>query len=98
MASLYGEELIHEPKAAISEANQFLQLGLSVQQIAAIVESDESKQDAKVSGQRFSVQKREETYRSLESFYGAELEQVYRWMLNNNPSTSLNPRLSASLR
>ena len=98
MASLYGEELIHEPLAAISQASRFLKLGLSDQQIADIVESDERKQDAKESGRQFSVQKRNETYRDLESFYGAELEQVYRWMLNNNPSTSLNPRLSASLR
>ena len=97
MASLYGEELIHNPLESIRQANRFLDLGISEEQISAILESDKRFEDAKASGQRFSVKKRDETYQKLEQFYGAELEQIFKWMLRNNPSVKLNPQLSAKL-
>jgi hypothetical protein len=98
MASLYGEELIHDPLASVQQVNRFLELGLNDKQIDTVMAGDQRHQDAKASGQRFSVEKREETYHRLEEFYGVELEQVFKWMLRNNPATELQPRLSSGLR
>ncbi|MBT8071794.1 MAG: hypothetical protein HKP21_09530 [Xanthomonadales bacterium] len=97
MASLYGEELIHNPLQVLTAANRFLELGVSTERIAGIVQSDERHEDAKTSGQRFSVERRAGTYQKLEQFYGAELDQVFNWMLNNNPSVQLEPKLTGSL-
>jgi hypothetical protein len=97
MASLYGEELIHDPLQVLTAANQFLELGIPADRIMDIASSDRRHQDAKISGQKFSVEKRRRTYQKLEQFYGAELEQVLKWMLNNNPSVQLQPKLSGSL-
>jgi hypothetical protein len=97
MASLYGEELIHNPLQVLTAANQFLDLGISADRLVEISQSDKRHEDAKASGQKFSVEKRRETYQRLEQFYGAELEQVLNWMLNNNPSVQLQPKLTGSL-
>ncbi len=97
MASLYGEELIHKPLQVLTAANQFLDLGISADRLVAIAQSDKRHEDAKASGQKFSVEKRRETYQRLEQFYGVELEQVLNWMLNNNPSVRLQPKLTGSL-
>lgn len=97
MASLYGEELIHKPLESLRAANQFLDLGLSAEQIETVVNSDSRLNDAKVTGQRFSVQKRKDTYQKLENFYGSELDNGLNWMLKNNPATKLHPKLTGAL-
>lgn len=97
MASLYGEKLIHNPLEAIQAANQFLELGISPEQIERIVNSDFRHDDAKSKGERFSLQKRKERYQKLEGFYGEDLDNGLKWMLRNNPHTRLNPDLSEPL-
>lgn len=97
MASLYGEELVSQPRQALQAANRFLELGIPSDRITQIAESDNRFNDAKVAGKKFSVQKRRDTYQKLEDFYGIELEQVFNWMLRNNPSVQLKPKLTGSL-
>ena len=97
MASLYGEELILHPLEALRAASQFLDLGISAKQIDAVVKSDSRFTDAKITGKRFSVQKRKETYQQLENFYSSELDNGFKWMLNNNPGTKLHPDLTGAL-
>ena len=97
MASLYGEKLVRQPHDALDAANRFLQLGIPGERIADIVESDRRFADAKSEGQRFSLEKRRETYRKLEEFYGADLDNGLNWMVRRNPGTRLTPVLSGSL-
>jgi len=97
MASLYGENLIHNPLEAIQAANQFLDLGVSSGQIKVIVDSDSRYDDAKSEGERFSVQKRQDRYQRVEDFYGEDLNNGLNWMIRNNPRTELNPDLSEPL-
>jgi len=97
MASLYGERLINNPLEALQAANQFLDLGLSANQISDVVTSDRRFHDAKIIGEKFSVQKRKETYQRLENFYGGELDHVLKWMVNKNPGTILQPELTGTL-
>jgi len=47
MASLYGENLIHDPLEILRATNRFLALGLSSEQIYAIVNRDNRFVDAK---------------------------------------------------
>lgn len=97
LASLYGEKLIENPLAVLQAANQFLDLGIPAEKIEAIVNSDSRFADAKSAGERFSRQKREDTYQKLEDFYGADLDNGLNWMLRNNPNSSLNPNLTGAL-
>ncbi len=97
LASLYGEKLIEDPLAALQAANQFMDLGISAEKLDAIVNSDSRFHDAKSSGERFSPQKRKDTYQKLENFYGADLDNGLRWMMRNNPNTSLVPNLTGAL-
>ena len=97
LASLYGEKLIHKPLETLEAANQFLDLGISAEQIRHIVESDSRFNDAKNAGERFSLQKRDDTYQKLKDFYGADLDNVLNWMLRNNPNTKPNPDLTGAL-
>jgi len=97
MASLYGEDLIHQPLKTLQAANQFLDLGISAEHIIQITESDKRFDDAKTSGQTFSVQKRKDTYQKLQDFYGIEFENVFNWMIRNNPSVQLQPTLTGNL-
>ena len=97
LASLYGEKLIHNPQETIEAANQFLGLGIPAEQIRDIVESDSLSEDAKARGERFSLQKRKETYQGLEDFYGADLDAGLNWMLRNNSKITLNPDLPGAL-
>jgi hypothetical protein len=97
MASLYAEDLIHQPLKTLQAANQFLDLRISTERIIEITESDKRFDDAKTSGQTFSVQKRKDTYQKLQDFYGIELEHVFNWMIRNNPSVQLQPTLTGSL-
>jgi hypothetical protein len=97
MASVYGERLIENPLETLRAANQFLDLGIPAGQIDAIVSSDSRFNDAKNTGQRFSVEGRKEAYLKVENFYGAELDNGLRWMVQNNPGTRLNPKMSGSL-
>ena len=94
---MYGENLIHKPMEALEAANQFLDLGISPEQIEDIVKSDSRFNDAKDSGKRFSPQKRKETYQKLEDFYGVDLDNVLNWMKKNNPNTRLIPELTGAL-
>ena len=97
LASLYGEKLILQPREALEAANQFLDLGISAKQIGDIVESDSRFDDAKSSGERFSLEKRTARYQKLEDFYGLELDNGLNWMLKNNPNTRLIPDLTGAL-
>ena len=72
-------------------------LGIPVERIREITQSKQRFEDAKTSGETFSVQKRSETYQKLEQFYGTELEQVFKWMLRNNPAVQIRPNISGSL-
>lgn len=97
MASVYGERLIENPLETLSSTNEFLDLGIPARQIDHIAGSDSRFNDAKNSGQRFSVEGRKEAYLKVEHFYGAELDNGLRWMIQNNPGTRMNPELSGSL-
>ncbi|RBP53288.1 sulfotransferase domain-containing protein [Arenicella xantha] len=97
MASLYAETLIADPAGALEAVNQFLELGLNGDVMQAIATDDVRFQDAKNSQHQFSKEKRDATYEAIESFYGADLENGYRWLTNNNPATSLTPTLTGGL-
>jgi len=97
MASLYGEKLVQQPLEILDAANRFLELGISAEKIGEIGNSERRFADAKSEGQRFSPEKRRETYRKLEDFYGADLDNVLNWMIRKNPGTRLSPALSAAL-
>ena len=97
MSSVYGERLIENPLETLRSANQFLDLGIPAEQIEVIARWDSRFDDAKNIGQRFSVEGRQESYRKVESFYGAELDNGLRWMVQSNPGTRVNPEMSGSL-
>ncbi|HNP63664.1 MAG TPA: hypothetical protein PKH39_06970 [Woeseiaceae bacterium] len=97
MASLYGESLIRQPLEALRAVNEYLQLGLSPQQIDDVIASDRRFIDAKNADERFSVEQREERYRELETFYGSDLDDGLQWLLRNNPGTQLRPELLGEL-
>jgi len=98
MASVYAERLIENPLEILLAANQFLELGIPAGQIDDIVKSDTRLNDAKNTGKRFSVEARNEAYQKVEDFYGNELDNGLRWMVQNNPGTRLNPKMSDPLR
>lgn len=97
MASLYGEKLIDHPLEVLRAANAFLELGISPEQIHAIVNSDDRFRDAKNEGEQFSRQKREKLYQRLEEFYGDDLDDGLEWLTRNNPGTELYPDPGAPL-
>jgi len=97
IASLYGESLIDHPLEALQAANEFLELGISSDQIRSIVNSDDRFADAKNEGEQFSKQKRAEEYEQLEAFFGADLDDGLQWMLRTNSGTRLIPELSVPL-
>lgn len=97
MASLYGENLIRQPMEALQAVNEYLQIGLSSQQITDIVGSDARFADAKNAGQRFSLEQREERYRKLEEYFGRDLDDGLEWLIRNNPGTQLRPELLGEL-
>lgn len=97
MASLYGERLIEEPLETLLQANLFLKLGIPEEKIARIANSDSRFDDAKNTGQRFSLEKRNESYQKVRDFYGSELDKGLRWMVQNNPGTRLHPKLGGAL-
>jgi hypothetical protein len=97
MASVYAERLIESLPETLHAANQFLDLDIPTEQIDDIAGSDERFNDAKNIGRRFSVEERKEAYLKVESFYGAELENGLRWLVQNNPGTRLKPKMSAVL-
>jgi len=97
LASVYSESLIENPLETLRAANRFLDLGIPAGQIDDIAKSDSRFDDAKNIGQRFSVERRKEAYLKIENFYGAELDNGLRWMVQNNPGTRLNPKMRESL-
>jgi hypothetical protein len=97
MASLYGEKLIRNPLETLQAVNQFMELGISSEQISAIANSDDRFIDAKNKGERFSLQKRKSRYEQLESFYGDDLDDGLQWLIRNNPGTKLRPDPSGAL-
>jgi hypothetical protein len=97
IASLYGERLIVNPIEILHAANRFLELGIPASQIESIANSDRRFIDSKVDGQKFSLQKREDAYRKVEDYYGAELDNGLNWMAQSNPGTSLKPDLTSAL-
>ena len=98
MASLYGEKLIRNPLEALQAVNKLLELGISTEQISAIANSDDRRNDAKNEGQKFSLEKRKELYDRLEGFYGDDLNDGLQWLIRNNPGTKLHPELSGALQ
>jgi hypothetical protein len=98
MASLYGEELIRDPLAALQAVNNFLELGISGEQISAIANSDDRRSDAKNEGQEFSLEKRKARYAQLETYFGDDLNDGLQWLIRNNPGTQLQPDLSGALK
>ena len=97
MASLYGEKLIDNPLDVLRAANEFLELGISSEQIHAIVNSDTRFVDAKNAGEQFSKQRRGVLYQRLEDFYGEDLDDGLQWLIRSNPGTKLYPELSGAL-
>jgi len=97
MRSIYGERLITSPLETVQAANRFLELDIPATRIEAIMGSDRRFMDAKDTGQIFSAQKRREAYQKVEHFYGAELDNGLRWMVQSNPGTSLQPDLPGAL-
>ena len=78
-------------------ANEILELGLSDEQLQSIVVDDRRYQDAKNVVQRFSPAERAERYQAIENISGADFQNAYQWMLQSNPSVSLQPQLSSPL-
>jgi len=97
MASLYGERLIRNPLETLQAVNQFLELGISSEQISAIANSDDRFIDAKNRGKRFSLHERKKLYERLERFYGDDLDDGLQWLIRNNPGTKLHPDPSGPL-
>ncbi len=97
MASVYGEKLARDTAGALQAANRFLDLGIPESRIDDIAQSDRRFEDAKVSGQAFSLEKRAQRYQKIEQFYGEELEQIFKWMCRNNPAVQIYPNLSGTL-
>ena len=97
MASLYGEELIDNPAGVLRAANEFLELGLSPEQLDTIANSDDRLVDAKNAGEKFSREKRSNVYERLEEFYGSDLDDGLEWLLRNNPGSKLIPEPGAPL-
>lgn len=97
VASLYGEKLIDHPLESLQAANTFLDLGISAAEVESIATSDERFADAKNEGQRFSKEKRADTYRRLEEFFGGDVDDGLEWLSRNNPGTQLLPELGAAL-
>lgn len=98
MSSLYAEELINRPNEVLQTVNQFLGLGIANDRVKEIAHSDLTSRDAKDASSRFSVKKREDGYRKIEGFYRTDLDNGYKWLTTNNPSTSLTPTLSGALK
>jgi len=97
MRSIYGERLIASPLETVQAANRFLELDIPAARIEAIMSSDRCLMDAKNAGQIFSAQRRKEAYQKVEHFYGAELDNGLRWMVQSNPGTRLLPELPGAL-
>ena len=97
MASLYGEQLVENPIDSLRAANQFLELGISTDQLEQIAGSDRRFTDAKNDNKQFSVEKRNEAYTKVEDFYGGELDKGLGWMIHGNPGTRLRPNLAGAL-
>jgi hypothetical protein len=97
LASLYGEELILNPRKSLRACNQFLDLGISSDQVDAIAASDDRLIDAKNRNERFGIQQRKIIYERLESFYGDDLNDGLEWLVKNNAGTQLIPELSGAL-
>jgi len=97
IASVYGERLIEDLAETLRAANRFLDLGISAGQIEDIARSDSRFNDAKNTGRRFSVEGRKKAYLKVENFYGAELDNGLKWMVQSNPGTRLKPEMSCPL-
>ena len=97
IVSLYAEKLINDASTALPAISEYLQLHISRDKIHQIANSDDRFRDAKNPEQQFSVQKRAASFRKVEDFYGADLENGYHWMTQNNPSVTLYPKLGNTL-
>lgn len=97
MASLYGEELIDNPGGVLRAANEFLDIGLSSEQIDDILNSDRRFEDAKNDGQRFSKETRAGLYERFEEVFGSDLDDGLEWLVRNNPGTLLKPEPGGAL-
>jgi hypothetical protein len=97
ISSVYAESVIDDLSDTLIGANEILELGLSDEQLQSIVVDDRRYQDAKNVAQRFSPAERAERYQAIENISGADFQNAYQWMLQSNPSVSLQPQLSSPL-
>lgn len=95
--SLYSEALIDQPIQVLESANEFLNLGIAKDDIQNIAYGSTFRRDAKDLSMSFSAEAREQQYQAVEDFYGADLDNGYRWLCNNNPKTELLPELAEPL-
>lgn len=95
--SVYAEDLINNPAKMIVACNDFLELGLSKETIDEVVNGRLITHDAKDSDAEFSLDKRASQYKKIETFFQDDLNNGYQWMLANNPSTKLTPKLPQAL-
>ena len=97
MATLYGEQVIDQLEKVLTAANDFMQLGISANQIEAIASGEARFRDAKNQDATFSKQKREAQYSRLIDYLGNDLQDGLQWLTRNNPGTHLVPRLEGAL-
>jgi len=98
LRSLHSELLINEVDSWLYRISQHLKIELTVEQIRIISNSKLVAQDAKDGEKQFSVSEREKSYKEIEALIGTDLDKGYRWMLNNNPTATLEPILSKPLK
>ena len=97
MCSLHGEALVNRPREGLQAVNKFLDLGIASEKIDEIALGDLATRDAKDISSAFSVSKREADYKKIEDFYSTDLSNGYKWLITNNPSTTLTPELFGAL-
>lgn len=97
MATLYSENIIDHPEEVLAAANEFMQLGITAKEIAAIAGSEMRFQDAKNQGEAFSKQRRDDQYAELMNYFGDDLKDGLEWLVRNNPGTNLTPTLDGAL-
>ncbi len=97
LASLYGETVIEKPLESLQAINQYLELGLLPETLAEITAGKVRTEDAKHTGQSFSLSERDKIHHRIETFYAGELNQCLQWLTKNNPETRLIPRLGSPL-
>ena len=97
VASLYGENVINSLPKVLHAANRFLELGISAEQIEAVLKSKTRFMDAKNDNETFDRQKRDLQHEQMQNFFATDIEDGLEWLVRNNPGTSLIPELRNAL-